>query len=334
MACTLTLFLLAGVSAEVPDWVKQKSALNVPSINSIMAPARSLQSKLAKQTPNSRRLQAIMSKECKDACPGVEAFIEMMMKAMSEEPKEDENKEDENPLASTLMLCDHRAAIICSGKEKACKDEGAEEAEEDPDGEASFECLCACPDFFMANTTAKMCKSKDTFVSCLTGESQCKKIVKDMGGKTAADLSCARFDAECDKKGEKMGECMGEDQMKTWGNDCEKKDGGVNDTVTCCPLLKEMVGCYTQKCVDLDAAYLKHMVDTSTDAETKKAYTEEMENSMKTGKDCPDSGVAASEADYAAKLSAATGGSVTADDAPAQAVPVLGLLAAIAAYSA
>merc|ERR1719247_3589155 len=69
------------------------------------------------QTPNSRRLQAIMSDECNAACPTVKAYL-----AAATAPADDSLSKEEEEAAQAKMMCDNMDALACMASEKACQE--------------------------------------------------------------------------------------------------------------------------------------------------------------------------------------------------------------------
>merc|ERR1711907_907634 len=109
--------------------------------------------------------------------------------------------------------------------------------------------------------TEKMCKKKDAIVGCLTGTAACSSMVKDIGGPKAADLECMILDMKCNEKGEKLMECVGDDMAK-WSPCDEAASKGDTMDAECCPILKSIVGCYTQGCIDALLARNQLMADS------------------------------------------------------------------------
>jgi len=333
MSRTAVVLLLAlGVSANVPHWAQKKSAFTMPSIESIMAPTLSIQNRLAKQTPNSRHLQAILSEECEAACPGVQDMVKFMMEMATQSTTK--APEGTNPeVAAMMAMCDYADAIVCAGTNKACMDEGAAESGDDP---AMLKCLCACPKVAeMGEGAEGMCKDKASTVGCLTSTSSCDSIVKSMGGQANADITCKMYDAGCEEKGAKMADCSGMETMTTFGGECsqaakELKLAAKKDT--CCPALAKVQGCYTKTCIDLGFASTKVRADMG-DADAKK----DIESNYQWGTVCTDSGLATSDADVQATIDGTSSDSTaaTADFAtPAQAMPVLTMAMAMVAFIA
>lgn len=315
MALTgITFFLMVGASAhEVPHWVKQDNArLNVPNFDKLMAPMLSLKSKMqaAQQSPNSRRLQKIMSDECKAACPGVEAYLDMIMgKTPTKAPAEGVDA----GTAAMLAMCDHQAAMTCSGTNEACMDETEEkEEEDDKDAADSFACMCACPKLALAADPKKMCPDVSAIVGCMGGESKCTTMMKQMGGKEMADLTCKMHDADCEGKGSKLATCVGMEKMGTFGGDCSTAANDLklaDHKDKCCPLLKDVMGCYSTDCVKwgwkvqvIQAKELKG--DEKTEADKAIA------GNFQWGEVCTDSGLPKSEAELNPPPPAAADGSV------------------------
>jgi hypothetical protein len=331
MTFTVITFLLAleASAFEVPHWVQQKG----PSFNAapaqvqkLMAPFLSLQ---GKQTPNSRRLQAVMSEECAAACTEVPALIEEMMK-----PADDSLSTEEKAAAQAKMMCDNSATIECMATTDVCQDPPEEgEEPEDPNAMSHFKCGCACAsEIAMMSDTAKMCASKAQVVKCLTDNSVCSPLVKSIGGTRSADITCEMHALKCEELGGKLGDCVGATKMGTFGGKCTEavKEGKLADEkAECCGLLTDVMGCYEKKCVTLGWEMQEIMVDTMVAGEEKKEMEKDIAGNYQWGKVCTDAGLPASEAELTS-----SGGSpaASADDA-SHAVPVLGMVAMLIAAS-
>jgi hypothetical protein len=277
-------------------------------------------------------MQAAFSAECKEACPGSEDLIKIMMGGRRLDGHEEEEEVDP---AELQKYCPHIGAMKCMADNRnVCDDEPDKEmSQDDIDGRAFLECFCACPDLLDAADPKKMCPKKDTLVSCMTGASACSKTVKDMGGARVADITCEIIDEKCDEKGDALVACVGEDSMMKWGA-CDGAAGsGGTMSDDCCATLTSIVGCYTQKCIDLLLARNQLMADAG--GADSADYKKEVKKNVAMGSACPGSGMPASEAEMEA-LAAGSSGSTGAstDNAPAHALPVLamvlGLLAIIA----
>lgn len=327
------LFMLEASAFEVPRWVQQKSPSfnSAPVLQKFMAPFRSLQSKM--QTPNSRRLQAIMSEECATACPGVKTFLEAMMT-----PPDDSLSDEEKEAAGAKLMCDNVDTLMCTGSEKVCQDEGQEETteEEKKMGEDLFKCSCACTaEMKMIEDSKKMCANKDKVVGCLTSNSACGTTVSMLGGTRSADIICEMLDLGCEELGEKLPECVGAEKMTTFGGTCspaamEKKLADEKDK--CCPILSDVMGCYKKDCVTLGWEQQELMLASeplmkTMDEEEKEEMKKSVEGNYQWGEVCTDSSLPASKA---ALMSAS--GSASADDAY-HAVPVLGMAVMLIAAS-
>lgn len=325
----IVLLLTIGVSAHtVPHWVRRRqtgSELNIPSVAKILAPALSMQSKLAPQTPNSRRLQAIMSEECAAACPGVQDMLKGMMEMATAETTPAPEGVDPG-VAAMMAMCDYADAIVCAATESACKDEGAPESEDDP---GMMKCLCSCPDVALASDPKKMCAKKDAIVKCMTDTAECSSLVKSMGGAENADITCKMEDLGCSDLGEKMMECVGEETLMLFAGDCgqaveDEKLADMKDK--CCPALTKVMGCYSKECVHL--GWKSEQLSGSDGVSKQYAW----------GKVCTDSGLAASQSDLDAAVNPASSGGSTADAADsayaAQALSVLTMISAMVAFIA
>jgi len=316
--CAAVLVLALGVTAKIPDWLQKK-----PQFPSIV----NMHSKLMQQNQG-RRLQAIMSEECMSACPGVEAMIKQMMGGSGR--RLDGHEEEASAAQTVEMYCPHMGALQCTNENRAkCSDTPDTPATEKEEADFNgLKCLCTCPDLADSEDTKKMCANKDKVLGCLTGETSCSAMVKQMGGTEAADIDCKIFDNKCNEKGEKLVPCVGEEKMGKWGP-CDEA-AGKEETMedSCCPILEDIIGCYTQECIDLLLARNQLMANAG-DEDSKK----EVKKNIAMGSSCAGSGMPTSEAEMADKLDAATGGGAagSADDAPAQTLPVLALSLAITA---
>jgi len=286
-------FVLGGASAEVPHWVEQKSPrFNAPSLDKIMAPMHSLQSKLAKQTPSTRRLLAIVSDECAAACPGVGDVLKIMIEtstASTTAPPSGTSPE----MAAMMALCDYADTVTCVSTAEACRDpvpEGSAPAEEEDT--SMLKCACACPSSVPSlSDPEKMCPEKDAIVGCLTSESSCKTIVKSIGGSEGADIVCRQVELECSKKAMNLGK-LGEEKMIAFGTTCSEaaKEGKLADLKDrCCPILKDVMSVYPKECIDLGWAATKIHAENGN-----KQQKEEMEANLEWGNVCTDSGLATS----------------------------------------
>lgn len=342
----ITLLFVLGASAfEVPHWVQQKSvSFNAaPSLQKIMAPFRSLQSKM--QTPNSRRLQAIMSEECKTACPTVEAYMKAMGELSENTPPADQEK------AMTKLNCDNAEALGCATTESACQDKKEEEeeeasAEDEKEAMDAFKCSCKCAnELAMMQDNQKMCDNKAKVIKCLTGESACASMVKQVGGTRMTDITCEKLNQKCDAKGNELQSCVtkanGDDatvageKMQTFGEECSKaaEDGDLEAKKdSCCSILTEVMGCYTVSCVKLDWEQQQIMLDVmKTKTEEEKDAKEEMKKKVngnyQWGSVCSDAGLPSSKEALMPKPQGST------DFATSQAFPVLGMAAMLIAAS-
>jgi len=314
----ITFFLMLGASAhEVPHWVKQDSArLNLPNFDDLMAPMLSLKSKVqaAQQSPNSRRLQKIMSDECKAACPGVEAYMDMMMgKTPTKAPAEGVDA----GTAAMLVLCDHRAATTCALTNEACMDETQEKKEETEKEKAdkdASDCMCACPKMALAASPKYMCPEKSAIVSCMTAESKCAANLKKMGGSEMVDLTCKMHDADCTGKGSKLDTCVGMEKLGTFNGDCSTAANDLklaDHKDKCCPILKDVMGCYSANCVKwrwkVEIIQAKQLKD-----DAKKAADKAIAGNFQWGLVCTDSGLPKSQAELNPPAAAADGSVGTA----------------------
>lgn len=320
----IVLLLTIGVAAEVPHWVQQKtgSGLHIPSLAKAFAPAFSMQSRVAQKTPNSRRLQAIMSEECNAACPGVQDMIKGMMEAATAETTPAPEGVDPG-MASMLAMCDYADAVICAATESACKDEGAPESEDDP---GMLKCFCSCPDLALAEDPEKMCPKKDALVSCMKSTTECAPMIKQMGGEENADITCKMVEKGCSELGEKLTDCVGTDKMMKFGGECSEaveKGELASMKDECCPLLSEVIKCYDKECIHLGWK----TQELSGDGDVSKQYA--------WGSVCTDSGLASSSSDLDSKMAPASGAADTADSAhAAQALSALTVISAMVAFIA
>lgn len=327
MALTgMAFFFVLGASAQVPHWVEQESPrFNAPNFDKMMDRMQSLKSKLREQSaPNSRRLQAIMSDECKAACPGVTAYMDMMMgKTPTKAPMEGVDA----GTASLLSMCDHMEAITCSGKAEACQETTTEDAKAEEEGDTdAFDCMCKCPKLALASDPAKMCPAKADIIGCMSGESKCAGSLKLMGGSEMADLTCLMFDAKCHDKGAKLATCVGMDKMGTFGGDCSTAASDLklaDHKDKCCPILKDVMGCYSSDCVKwgwkvqiIQAKQLK--------GDDKKDADKAIAGNFQWGSVCTDSGLPKSEAELNPPPAAADG----------SLAPVMSLLTMVSAMAA
>jgi len=331
MALTGMAFcFVLGASAQVPHWVEQESPrFNAPNFDRLMDRMQSLKSKLREQSaPNSRRLQAIMSDECKAACPGVTAYMDMMMgKTPTKAPMEGVDA----GTASLLAMCDHMEAMTCAGKTEACQDKTAEDAKAEEEGvftTDAFDCMCKCPKLSLASDPAKMCPAKADIIGCMSGESKCAGTMKKMGGSEMADLTCLMFDADCHGKSAKLQTCanMGWKGWDDFGGACSKAAVDLklaDHKDKCCPLLKDVMGCYTSDCVKwgwkvqiIQAKELK--------GDAKKDADKAIAGNFQWGLVCTDSGLPKSEAELNPSPKAADG----------SLAPVMSLLTMVSAMAA
>lgn len=300
----IAFLCLLRTSAEVPHWVKQTSpGFDVPSMKKVMGVALSLQSKLAKQTPNTRRLVAIMSAECAAACPGVKDMMTFM--AGSATATTTALPEGTTPeVAMMLAMCDHADAIACAGTAEACKDpppEGAQIKSGDDEDPSTMQCFCACPAVATFSDPAQMCADKDATVGCLTSTSTCESTVKKLGGTRMADATCKMHDLKCEALGAQLIKCAGIESMTTFQGECsqaamELKLADKKDT--CCPLLKTVMGCHKKECVELSWEVQQIQAEAG-DEQMKR----NMEANFQWGKVCTDSGLAGSKDELEASIS-------------------------------
>jgi hypothetical protein len=283
------------------------------------------------QTPNNRRLQAIMSEECKAACPGTEAMIKAMMEAAAggAERRLDAH-EKENEAAMMKLYCEHIDALKCSAAEEKCQDPGAEQ---DAAGQAMMECACACPKIAeMGDDSSMICSNKADTVGCITSTASCSALAAQMNEKEI-DLGCEYVSKKCEDKEKDMMTCMGEEDMTSWGT--EKCDSEVKEA--CCTLGGKMITCMGSDCYTIQLA-MAEMRASSADVseEEKKAMKESMEVTNKYRTECPDAGIPSAAAVSATasegKVSSGEGDSGTSDFAtPGQTMSMLAMAAVIAA---
>jgi hypothetical protein len=326
------LFMLEASALEVPHWVQQKSPSfnSAPVFQELMAPFRSLQSKM--QTPNSRRLQAIMSDECNAACPTVKAYL-----AAATAPADDSLSKEEEEAAQAKMMCDNTDALACMASEKACqepKKEGEKEdtAEETKKSMDMFKCSCTCTsELKMMDDTKKMCANKATVLKCLTDNSVCGGYVKVLGGTRVADITCETLDLKCEELGGKLETCVGAEKWTTFQDACGKaaEDLKLADHKDkCCPLLSEVMGCYNKKCVTLGWETQELMVANMDAGPEKTEAMKGVKGNYQWGSVCTDAALPASKD----ALMNQGGAAAAADDA-SHAVPVLGMVAMLIAAS-
>jgi len=327
MHTSAILVFALGAAAEVPHWVQKKplSSFKVPSVESIMAPMLSMH---GRQTPNNRRLQAIMSAECKDTCPGVEAMINAMMEAAGGGTRRlDAHESGEAAMAQMKMYCEHIDALKCVAANKVCQDEGAEQ---DAEGQAMLECICSCPKLMdIGEDMSKVCNDKAGTVGCVKSTSTCSAMAAQMNDREI-NLGCEYVSKKCKEVENDFDTCMGDDDLKSW--ETQKCPTEVKEA--CCPLGKKYISCLGAECYKINLA-LQAIEAESTDpekpAEEKEQAKAGLEITNKYRTTCPDAGIPS-----AAEVSAAgSGGSGDADSAdfatPGQTVSVLAMAAVITA---
>jgi hypothetical protein len=149
-----------------------------------MAPMLSMH---GQQTPNNRRLQAIMSEECKAACPGTEAMLKAMMDLQKEAGGGTRRLDAHMNAAQMKLYCDHMDALTCVAANKVCQEEGATQ---DADGQAKFECVCACPKIIdIEKDPSLVCNDKAGTVGCISSTSKCSAMAATMNEKEI-NLGC------------------------------------------------------------------------------------------------------------------------------------------------
>jgi hypothetical protein len=291
-----------------------------------MTPMLSMHSQ---QTPNNRRLQAIMSTECKAACPGVEDMVKAMMKAQTGERRLGEGDEEADPKMMKLN-CEHLDALKCSATTKACQDK--EPTEEDAKGMEGLDCMCACPKLAtIGEGMSKICEDEAGTVGCVASTSACAEIAKTMNEKEVG-LMCEYASKGCQETMEDFMTCAGEDDMKVWSEKKCDEDWATTDTATCCPIAKKLLTCITKDCNTIQMAIQKMKADEGS-AEDKK----EVEKSAEARKACPDAGIPSEAAvsATASKGKISSGDDTDADSAdfaaPGQIVSMLAMAAVIAA---
>jgi len=327
MHTSAILVFALGAAAEVPHWVQKKplSSFKVPSVESIMAPMLSMH---GRQTPNNRRLQAaIMSEECKAACPGTEAYLKAMTEAATAATKDGGTRRLDAHMAQMKMMCEHIDAIKCVAANKVCQDEGAEQ---DAAGQAMLECMCACPKIMdIGEDMSKVCNDKPGTVGCIKSTSTCSAMAEQMNEKEV-DLGCEYTSKKCADKEKAMATCMGEDDMKSWAT--EKCDAEPKDA--CCPLGKKMISCMGSDCYTIQLAVQSMQAEKegATEEEKKEAKAE-MEMTDKYRTKCPDAGIpsAAAVSATASEGKVSTTGDSADFATPGQTVSVLAMAAVIAA---
>jgi len=328
MTHTAAVLLLAlGASADVPAWVQKKSSLNMPSMESIMAPVLSLQNRVTQQTPNSRRLQAITSAECESACPGVQDMVQAMMEMATQTTTPPPAGVDPS-VAMMMSLCDYADTIVCAATTDACKEPGDGGS---GDETAMMKCICACPKLATLGDDAEaMCSNRADTIDCMTSQSSCDSLVQGMGGAAAADIQCKMVSAGCKEKVERMDSCEG---LSAWTRaGCEELADNANlasKKDTCCPEGVKIIACITKECMDLQLAAVQLQADAGSSEASRQ-----MSKNFEIGKVCTDTGMPKSKADVQATIDNASGGSSgggSTSAAPSQAAPVLAMIAAIVA---
>jgi hypothetical protein len=327
MACVAVIFLLAlGASAEVPEWMAPSKFKHMPKVASkIMAPMRSFQSRL--QTPNNRRLQAIMSDACAAACPGAEDLVKMIMEMATAETTPPPAGVDEN--VGMVAMCPYIDALICVGTTPDCQDEEPD-PEDDP---AAVKCFCDCPDLVASlapiehGDFGELCGNKAGTIDCIESKSSCAKMKEDMNP-DQMNLMCESAAKGCMKANENLPECVGPDAGE-WAKECEPhtqdkaKLTEIKDT--CCPIGKKMVECMGEECMKLVAA----------SAEFEENQGQEYDNLREV---CPDAGLP-TEAEVAATISSVKAGDGSAGQSgdfatPSQSASVVGMAVTMAAFFA
>jgi hypothetical protein len=321
------LVFALGAAAEVPHWVQKKplSSFKVPSVESIVAPMLSMH---GQQTPNNRRLQAIMSEECKAACPGTEAMLKAMMDLQKEAGGGTRRLDAHMNAAQMKLYCDHMDALTCVAANKVCQEEGATQ---DADGQAKFECVCACPKIMdIEKDPSLVCNDKAGTVGCISSTSKCSAMAADMNEKEI-NLGCEYASKKCAQASNNMATCMGDD-MASWATEkC-----GTEAKEACCPLGKKLISCMGSDCYTLGLARQSMIAESGKDEEDKKAAKAEMELQNKYRTTCPDAGIPSAAAVSATasegKVSSGDSGDSAADFATSgQTVSVLAMVAVIAA---
>lgn len=322
------LFMLEASALEVPHWVQQKSPSfnSAPVFQELMAPFRSLHSKM--QTPNSRRLQAIMSDECNAACPTVKAYLEA-----ATAPADDSLSKEEKEAAQAKTMCDNMDALACMSSEKACQDSFSPSLEETKKSMDTFKCSCTCTsELKMMEDPKKMCANKATVLKCLTDNSVCGGVVKVLGGTRAADITCEMLDLKCEELGSKLETCVGADKWTTFGGACSKAAADLklaDHKDKCCPLLSEVIGCYNKKCVTLGWETQELMVANMDAGPEKTEMMKGVKGNYQWGSVCTDAALPASKD---ALMNQGGAAAAAADDA-SHAVPVLGMMSMLIAAS-
>jgi hypothetical protein len=89
--------------------------------------------------------------------------------------------------AQMKLYCDHMDALTCVAANKVCQEEGATQ---DADGQAKFECVCACPKIIdIEKDPSLVCNDKAGTVGCISSTSKCSAMAADMNEKEI-NLGC------------------------------------------------------------------------------------------------------------------------------------------------
>jgi|ERR1719321_494024 len=314
------LVLALGATAQVPHWVQKKHSEK--ALHAFPSKIANMKSKIMKNMQSGRRLDAHIPAGCLEACPG----ITDMEAAMAEEGRRLEGHD------AMMKMCPYMDTVKCMAEADACKDPESEEVggdDDDEEGMAMMECMCACPKIAeVGEDMSVACNDKPGTVGCIAGESACAALAKDLD-MTEFNLGCEYLDKDCQEKAEKSGDCLGAEWATSWGAaKCGEEKGYItpDEAADCCPLGAKMVECMTPICYSIQMAQLK-----VSDEDGAEDSLEEMKKSRE---NCPDAGLP-SDAEVDAAVASADPAQTPAAAsfaARGQTVSMLALAAAMAAW--
>lgn len=238
-----------------------------------------------------RRLQAVLSDDCKTKCPGMDKAGPVFMAAYVEFMG---SKDAEMTKVANLMdkMCPHAEQLKCSAETAECQDSGKVPATKTED-QKGMECMCACPTMVkMVRHMGGGAMDKMYDVACQTEGSteklkyvECLNKNKDVCFKTKLDwteqgktsdreneLNCISLKKGCNKKMESMATCKGFTKWMTDGCDPKLKGSPTDaEKDACCPLFNDIGECLTKECVTI--AWAVEMENKEFEKGSKKLMT-------------------------------------------------------------
>eukprot|EP00746_Dinoflagellata_sp_MGD_P147758 gnl/MRDRNA2_/MRDRNA2_80075_c0_seq1.p1 gnl/MRDRNA2_/MRDRNA2_80075_c0~~gnl/MRDRNA2_/MRDRNA2_80075_c0_seq1.p1 ORF type:complete len:1679 (+),score=385.09 gnl/MRDRNA2_/MRDRNA2_80075_c0_seq1:132-5168(+) len=135
-------------------------------------------------------MPAMMTQACWTACPGVEQFMEVMMK----------QPDMSDPQTAVNVMCPHEAAMVCMSENSVCQDPG-EDGLSGPKMQA-FSCGCSCP---MLMDQAAVCVDPGETMACAQDSAACMEALRHenqeemKAGADPGELLARKFKEACEE---------------------------------------------------------------------------------------------------------------------------------------